>query len=423
MMPRLTVFALAFFSAAGWLCAAEPTQFDISQHGAVADGQTVNTKAIQAAIDSLAAKGGGTVVIPSGVFVSGALFFKPGVNLRLEKAARLRCSTDMANFPAQRSRIEGHFEAKFPPALINADGCDGLRITGEGTLDGDGLPVWEMFWSTKGAASNPQIFLNRTIWRARLCLIQNSKNVEVNGIIFKDSQFWNLHLYNCQDSVVENCRFVIPDGTTGPSTDGVDIDSSQNIVVRGCYFSVHDDCVCIKGNRFDGVNQEPKSPPVRKVLVENCTFVHGDAALTLGSEAQSISDIEMKDCVVRGKMPMLRIKFRPDTANQDYQRICVHNIRLEGKEGEIVQVEPFHGTKVPKPKAPISKISDLIIESVSGKFGSFGSVSGGTTATVSNVTLRNIRVTVANNAELNTKGVTGVKFEDVSVQKAQSSKQ
>jgi polygalacturonase len=395
-------------------------RFVITDHGAVADGRTLNTEAIQKAIVAAASAGGGMVVIPQGTYLSGALFLKPGVNLHLEKGAVLKCSTDMTNFPARRSRIEGHFEDRFPPALINADGCDGLRITGEGTLDGDGLPVWERFWSIKQAAPDPTKFVNLTVWRARLCLIQNSKHVEVNGITFKDSQFWNLHLYNCQNSVVEDCRFVIPDGSTGPSTDGVDIDSCQNIVVRGCYFSINDDCVCLKGSRFDGVNQEPKSPPVRNVLVENCTFVHGDGALTLGPEAQIISDVEMKDCVVGGDMPMLRIKFRPDTANQDYQNVRVHNIRLKGREGMIVRVSPKHGTKVPPLKSPISKVSGILIENISGETGSFGSLFGDGTGTVSNITLRNINVTVARSAELNARGVEGLKLEHVSVKKAQS---
>jgi hypothetical protein len=90
------------------------------EFGARPDGATINTKAIQAAIDHLASRRGGTVVIPQGTFVSGALFFKPKVNLHLRAGAVLQCSTDMANFPAQRTRIEGHFEEKFNPALINA---------------------------------------------------------------------------------------------------------------------------------------------------------------------------------------------------------------------------------------------------------------------------------------------------------------
>ena len=124
---------------------------DIAAFGAVADDATVNTRSIQAAIDHVAASGGGTVVVPSGVFVSGALFLKPRVNLHLQKGAVLKCSTDMANFPVQRTRIDGHFENKFNPALINVTGCDGFRLTGEGTLDGAGRPISDLFWKMRNA--------------------------------------------------------------------------------------------------------------------------------------------------------------------------------------------------------------------------------------------------------------------------------
>ena len=125
------VVAVPFCGSALVAGAESASEALITKFGAVADGATVNTKAIQAAIDHLAAGRGGTVVVPRGVFVSGALFFKPKVNLHLQAGAVLQCSTDMANFPVQRTRIEGHFEEKFNPALINAKNCDGLQITGE----------------------------------------------------------------------------------------------------------------------------------------------------------------------------------------------------------------------------------------------------------------------------------------------------
>lgn len=140
------------FWRSAWTATAEPrTEARMTDFGAVPDGSTINTRAIQAAIDHLAAAHRGTVVIPSGVFVSGALFLKPGVNLHLQAGAVLRCSTDMANFPVQHARIEGHFEEKFNPALINASHCDGLQITGEGTLDGAGRPIW----TSSGSCATP----------------------------------------------------------------------------------------------------------------------------------------------------------------------------------------------------------------------------------------------------------------------------
>ena len=112
--------------------------------GAVGDGQTLNTKVIQAAIDRVAAQSGGTVTIPKGVFLSGAVFLKPGVNLHLDEGAVLKGSTNIEDYPKTRTRIEGHFE-EWIPALVNAKECDHVRIEGAGTLDGSGQPFWDLF--------------------------------------------------------------------------------------------------------------------------------------------------------------------------------------------------------------------------------------------------------------------------------------
>ncbi|MET0981349.1 MAG: glycosyl hydrolase family 28-related protein, partial [Telluria sp.] len=200
-------FALASLTAPLWgrslpALAAGSDKASITDFGAVADGATVNTAAIQKTIEHLAARGGGTVVVPAGVFVSGALFLKPRVNLHLEQSAVLRCSTDLTHFPAGRTRIEGHFAPNFNPALINANGCDGLKISGTGTLDGAGRPIWDLFWKLRNAAPDPHNFKNIGIPRARLALIERSHGVTIEGVTFKDSQFWNLHLYRCQQVTV-----------------------------------------------------------------------------------------------------------------------------------------------------------------------------------------------------------------------------
>ncbi len=165
------------------------SQFVIGKYGAVADGKTLNTQFIQRTIDAAAAAGGGTVVVPQGTFLTGAIFLKPGVNLHLEKDAVLKGTTDMKNYPERRIRIEGHYEEHYTPALVNAEGCDGLQITGEGILDGNGRPIWDEFWKLHDAAADKKNFKNLSIPRAQLCVINNSKNVLINGVTFKDSQY------------------------------------------------------------------------------------------------------------------------------------------------------------------------------------------------------------------------------------------
>ena len=355
--------------------ARAPARAVITAFGARPDGVTLNTRAIQAAIDHLAVTGGGTVVIPSGVFVSGALFLKPGVDLRLDAGAVLRCSTEMENFPRRRTRIEGHFEPSFTPALINADGCDGLTISGEGTLDGAGRPIWDLFWKLRAAAPNPGNFPNIGLPRARLALIENSKAVTVEGVTFKDSQFWNLHIYRCDDVTVRNARFVVPDDyPQAPSSDGIDLDSSRNVTIDGCYFSVTDDCIAAKGSKGPRALLDTNSPPVEHIRIRNCHFRRGHQAFTCGSEATIVRDVIVEDCKVTGPINLLMLKLRPDTP-QLYEDIHLRRITLDSDGGRILLVEPWGQYAdlqgMPPPK---STVRNVTLSGITGRFGSFGIV-------------------------------------------------
>ena len=344
--------------------------------GAVADGATVNTRAIQAAIDAQAAAGGGTVVVPPGVFVSGALFMQPKVHLHLEQGAVLRCSTDLANFPVQRTRIEGHFEDAFNPALINASGCDGLRITGRGTLDGAGRPIWDLFWKLRNAAPDPHNFPNLGVPRARLAVIERSRDVEIDGVTFKDAQFWNLHLYRCQHVVVRNARFEVPDDyKQAPSSDGIDLDSCQHVTIDGCHFSVTDDCIAAKGSKGPRALEDRDSPPVEHIRVRNCHFRRGHGVFTLGSEATVVRDVIVEHCTV-ADVDLAVLKLRPDTP-QRYEDIHFRHLTLNttGARGSVLLVRPWTQYVDLKGAAPPqSVVRNISLSNISGSFVGFGSV-------------------------------------------------
>jgi alpha-L-rhamnosidase len=392
---------------------AASAQAVITDFGAVADDSTVNTKAIQSAIDKMAAQGGGTVVVPKGVFVSGALHFKPKVNLRIDKDAVLKCSTDLSNFPNQRTRIEGHFEDAFTPGLINADGCDGFKMTGEGTLDGAGMPIWELFWKNRAATPG---FANIGMPRARLTILSNSKNVTVDGLTFKDSQFWNLHIYNCQDVLVRNSRFQVPDDyRQAPSTDGIDIDSSQRVTVDGCFFSVTDDCIACKGSRGPFALDDKTSPPVETIRIRNCTFKRGGGVLTLGSEATIVRDVIAEDCHVVGPVRVATIKLRPDTP-QHYEDIHFRNITLDTTGGTIINMAPwkqYFDLKGQQP--PHSIVKNVTFTGLKGKIGSFGSMAPNPGQTdISDITFKDLDVQLTQD-QLKVSGVTNLKFDNVVV--------
>ena len=357
---------------------ARKPDLSILDHGAVGDGKTLNTRALQAAIDSAHASGGGTVVVPSGVFVSGALFLKPGVNLRLEKDAVLRASTDVAaHFPPRRTRIEGHFEDNFTPAFINADHCDGLRITGGGTLDGDGRPLWDAFWKLRRASEDPKGFSNLTIPRARLALIENSRDVVIDGVTFKDSQFWNLHLYRCRDVLVQNTRFVVPDDyKQAPSSDAIDVDSSQGVTIRACFFSVTDDCIALKGSKGPFALDDQDSPPVERVRISDCVFKRGHAALTLGSEATVVRDVVLENSRVLNAMPVLNLKLRTDTP-QHYENIHLRDLALDSSGGSLISARPWtQYADLQGQTPPRSVVHDITLSRIRGRFGSLGDIQG-----------------------------------------------
>lgn len=369
--------------------AAAKGRASVADFGAVGDGRTLNTERIQSAINQLAAKGGGTLVVPRGVFLSGAIFLKPGVNLHLDEGAVLKGSTDRRDYPKMRTRIEGHFE-EWLPALVNADGTDHLRITGSGTLDGNGAPFWEDFWARRKADPTTT---NLAVERPRLALIQNSEDVRISGIKFKDSGFWNLHLYRCRNVVVENVRFEVPDGVRAPSTDGTDIDSCQNVTIRGCTYRVDDDCIAIKGSKGPFALDDRDSPPVEHIRVVDCTFERGHGVVTLGSEATVVRDVLVEKSRVVGPINLIRLKLRPDTP-QRYEEIHYRDITLDSNAGTIFQVRPwrqFFDLKGQPP--PKSVVRHVTLSNVKGSYGSLGEIQGNPGQTeISDIKLENIDV-------------------------------
>jgi polygalacturonase len=388
----LSLLSLPFWHHAALAAAPDGKHLSILDAGAVADGSTVNTRAIQAAIDRLAEQGGGTVVVPAGVFVSGALFLKPGVHLHLDEGAVLRCSTDMRHFPVQRTRIEGHVEERFNPGLINAAGCDGLKITGAGTLDGAGRPIWDRFWELRNASKKAGNFRNLDVARARLAVIEGSRGVTVDGITFKDSQFWNLHLYRCRDVVVRNASFEIPDDyVQAPSTDGIDIDSCQDVLVDGCRFSVTDDCIAAKGTKGPHALDDKDSPPTERIRVRNCVFRRGHAMFTCGSEATVVRDVVVEHCTVQNVGSVAHLKLRPDTP-QRYEDIHFRGLTLDSNKGEVVSIRPWSQYFDLKGEAPPhSVVRGVTLEGIRGRFGAFGMIAPNPGQTdIGALTLKNI---------------------------------
>jgi len=383
---------------------------DIETVGARGDGRTLNTDTIQKVIDSLAANGGGTLVIPQGEFLSGAIHLKRGVNLHLDKGAVLKGSTNIEDYPELETRIEGHFQ-DWIPALVNASNVDHLRITGEGTIAGGGKPFWDEFW--KARAANRDV-TNLAVKRPRNIFIQDSKDVQVSGISLRESGFWNLHLFRCADVLVNNVDIRTP--LRSPSTDGIDVDSCRNVAIKGCYISVDDDNIGIKGNKGTSALDDKTIPPDEHIRITDCTFGLGNSALTVGSEATLVRDVIIENCRLTGtnKNCVLKLKLRPDT-EEHYENITARNITVDNPAAQLISIQGWRQFFDLQGKpAPSQWVTNVTLENITGTLHDFGRVDGPEKSTVANLAFKNINIALQNPAVV-TRNVKNLKLTSVKI--------
>ena len=367
--------------------------FVITDFGAVAGGKVLNSAAIQKAIDQAAAAGGGIVEIPKGTFLSGSIFLQQGVELTLDEGAVLLGSNRIEDYPKRETRIEGHFEP-WRMALVNVQNLEHVRIGGKGRLDGNGIMFWAAFWQRR--KENPAC-TNLEVERPRLMFIDRCSDVRISGLTLQNSGFWNLHLYHCHDVVVDGLSITAP--TTGPvrgpSTDGMDIDSCQDVTVRHCRIAVNDDNIALKGSKGPLADHDADSPPVENILIEDCEFGDGNGMVTCGSEATVVRHVTVRNCRITGRTNLICLKLRPDTP-QSYEDITIDGIQLTGGAGRLLQVAPWRQFfDLQGHAAPTQRISRVTIRNVTGDFRSFGTLRGNPGDKLGDITLENIDVKLA----------------------------
>ena len=297
--------------------------YRITDYGVVAnDSNLIQTQAIKAVIDKAAAEGGGVVVIPRGTFLSGALFFKPGTHLHLEEGGVLKGSDDISNFPIIDTRIEGQ-SLKYFAALVNADGVNGFTITGKGTINGNGLRYWKSFWLRRKVIPK---CTNMDELRPRLVHISNCKDVQLEGVSLINSPFWTTHLYKCENVKLFNLHIFAPSAPVkAPSSDAIDIDVCTNVLVKGCYLSVNDDAIALKGGKGPWADKDKNNGGNYNIIIEDCVYGFCHSALTCGSESIHDRNIILRRIKINNASRLLWLKMRPDTP-QNYEYITVENI-------------------------------------------------------------------------------------------------
>ncbi len=269
--------------------------FNVLDYGAVGDGQTLDTRAIQAAIQACHQAGGGTVYVPAGNYLTGSLFMRSHVTLHLESGATLLGSQNPADYPIVDDRWEGADQKTFAP-LIAGSNLANIAIVGRGTIDGRGAPWWKLHAEKRLAYPRP-----------RLISFTHCTNVLIENITATNSPSWTINPIHCENVTVDKVTIINPPDS--PNTDGINPDSCRNVRIANCYVSVGDDCITLKSGTED--NGRAHLAPCENITITNCVMAHGHGGVVIGSEMSgSVKNVVITNCIFTGTDRGIRIKSR-----------------------------------------------------------------------------------------------------------------
>ncbi|MCH5378143.1 MAG: glycoside hydrolase family 28 protein, partial [Planctomycetes bacterium] len=279
-LPALLVGTLCIIST---VCASRKSvavprddangDYDVRAYGAVGDGDTLDTAAIQEAIDAAAEAGGGTVLLRRGTFLSGTLVMKSNVSLDIEAGAVLRASRDIADYPDHTPRIVFLYQARFTKSLIYADRAENISLTGRGLIDGQG----EHFPARPGDDKQ----------RPYILRFSECRNVLVRDLTFRNSARWLSHYLACENVAIEGITI---HSRIRENRDGLDIDSCSGVRVSDCHIETGDDAIVLKATTHR---------PCRRVTISNCVLSSMASALKLGTESNGgFEDVTISNCTI-----------------------------------------------------------------------------------------------------------------------------
>lgn len=321
-------------------------EVSVSDFGGVGDGIAMNTDAFKSAIEHLVSLGGGRVVVPEGIWLTGPVTLKDNIELHVTSNAVILFSPDRDLYPVIETVFEG-LDTKRCIAPINADGAKNIAITGGGTIDGSG-DSWRQVKKSKMTASQWKELLasggftdkTGSVWypdsssyrgsmvsdafnvpqgletdeewesvktylRPVLIGLKECENVLLEDVLFQNSPCWNIHPLMCRNVIINNITVRNP--WYSQNGDGIDIDSCEDVLLINSSFDVGDDAICIKSGKDEDGRRRAR--PCRNLIVDNCIVFHGHGGFVVGSEMSGgVENISVTNCSFLGTDVGLRFK-------------------------------------------------------------------------------------------------------------------
>lgn len=348
--------------------------FDIRDYEAVADGKTDNTEAIREAIEECSASGGGRVLVPAGLYATGAIHLKSNVDLHVSEGATLLFSTNPHDYlPVVFTRWEG-VECMSYSSFIYAFEQENIAVTGTGTLDGqasnenwwpwngrdvygwkEGTPNQRaardrlLSMGENGIPVSERIMGNESYLRPNFIQPYRCKNVLIEGITIRNSPMWEVHPVLCTNVTVSGLTIV----SHGPNNDGCNPESCKDVLIEDCLFDTGDDCIAIKSGRNNDGRR--LNTPSENIVIRNCSMKDGHGGVVIGSEvAGGCRNVYVEDCSMSSPNldRALRIKtnsVRGGLIENIYLRNievgevkdAVFKVNFEYEEGDVGEFTPI----------------------------------------------------------------------------------
>lgn len=343
----------------------------ITHFGAIGDGTTLNTAAVQAALDAAAEQGGGTVVVPAGKFLCGELTLRSHTELRIEAGGELLVSGDASHYPSAPDTPIGP-----RPYFLVATNATDVAITGPGAIVGPGdAPL--SYWQARDAR-----------FRVRMMLFDRCRKVRVEGLTLRHSDSWTLHLKRCEVVFVRGVH--IDNRRDRINTDGIDPDGCRDVFISDCRITAGDDAIVMKASDPDA--------PCENIVISNCVLESATTALKFGTETHApIRNVTVANTLLRASPVGIGIMVKDGGT---VERVRLNNLTLD----TVPNAE--HGQEFPvlmdierrTPDSPLGAIRDVIIRGLSVRTAAGLLIQGAPEAPIEQVALQDVRLVVERTA-------------------------